>query len=171
MALVHQEILCSERTRRPLLIHLWVIQMRFKGQQDILSCWCVAVLWHVTVLFKCTFFNWFFIYSIKCNCSCRSSQVWDVYSVLPAELWFPASGCSLPDRQHRLQRGGQRQSRPGLPERAEGDVEAAHQPAVWRSGHAHTRLLPIPGPHPERGGVPEDGLQLEDEGGAGQLHA
>uniref|UniRef100_A0A674EJF4 Transmembrane protein 39B n=1 Tax=Salmo trutta TaxID=8032 RepID=A0A674EJF4_SALTR len=51
------------------------------------------------------------------------------------------------------------------------DVEAAHQPAVWGPGHAHTRLLPLPRPHPQRGGVPEDGLQLEDEGGAGQLHA
>lgn len=50
-------------------------------------------------------------------------------------------------------------------------MEAAHQPAVWRPGNADPRLLPVPGPHPQGGGVPENRLQLEDEGSVGQLDA
>lgn len=100
-----------------------------------------------------------------------SPQIWDVHSILPAELRLPAGRSALPRRQHRLQGGGQRGSGQRLLERAEGDVEAAHQPAVRRPGHADSRLLPLPGSHPQGGGVPEDGLQLEDEGGAGQLDA
>lgn len=99
------------------------------------------------------------------------SQLWDVRSLFPAELRLPASGSPLPARHHRRQGGGGRGPGPGLPDGAEGDVEAAHQPAVRRPAHAHARLLPLAGPYPQRGGVPEDGLQLEDEGGAGQLHA
>lgn len=50
-------------------------------------------------------------------------------------------------------------------------MEAAHEPAVWHPAHAHARLLPLTRPHSQRGRVPQDGLQQEDEGGAGQLHA
>lgn len=98
-------------------------------------------------------------------------QIWDVYSSVLVELWPPASRPPLPHRQYRLQRGVRREPRQGLPVRAEGDVEAAHQPAVWRSGYAHPLLLHLAWPHPEGGGVPEDGLQLEDEGSPRQLNA
>lgn len=99
---------------------------------------------------------------------CRFPQVWNVHPFFPAELRLPACGLALPPPHHRLQGCEPRQ---GLPDRAEGDVEAAHQPAVRRAAHAHPRLLPLAGPHPEGGGISEDGLQLEDEGGVGQLHA
>lgn len=98
-------------------------------------------------------------------------QFWNVYSIFPAELWLPASRSTLPPCQHRLQGGRQHGKGQGLPDCAEGDMEAAHQPAVRRAAHANTRLLPLPGSHSQGGGVSEDGLQLEDEGGAGQLDA
>lgn len=116
-------------------------------------------------------YPWQCCYRDLANGRCCSLQIWDVYSILPAEFRLPASRSALPHRQHRLQGGGQRGPGQGLLDRAEGDVEAAHQPAVWRPAHANPRLLSLPRPHPQGGRVPEDGLQLEDEGGAGQLDA
>lgn len=115
---------------------------------------------------------WYMPSGIRLICLyCCFLQIWNVYPLFPAELRLPASGATFPSCHHRLQGGGWRGSGQGLPDRAEGDLEAAHQPAVWRAAHAHPRLLPLPRSHPQRGGVSEDGLQLEDEGGVGQLYA
>uniref|UniRef100_A0A452TT10 Transmembrane protein 39B n=1 Tax=Ursus maritimus TaxID=29073 RepID=A0A452TT10_URSMA len=90
----------------------------------------------------------------------HTSLVWDVHPV-------PA-----PHGLHGSPGGGERPgAESGLPADAEGDVEAAHAAAVRAGRHAHPRLLPVPQSHPQRGGVPQDGLQLAHEGSAGQLHA